>query len=96
MVEMTQRQMLRKIVEDVDEVKIRQETMEKKLDNIEIDLGGTRLEPGRGVVQRLVQAEKCISEIKKKQFKIFTWVAVITVGLNTLYIGIKTLLTLGK
>lgn len=92
--EQTQKEMLTTIIDSVGEMKVRQKTMEKKLDNIEIDLGGTRLEPGRGIVPRLVQAEKCIVEIKKKQYKIFTWAAAITIGLNALYIGIKTLITL--
>lgn len=96
MAEQTQKQMLQTIVATVGEMKVRQKTMEKKLDNIEIELGGTSLEPSRGIVPRLIQNEKCIGEIKKKQYKIFTWVAVITVGLNVLYIGIKTLLTLDR
>lgn len=96
MTEQTQKQMLQSIVKSVGELKVRQKTMERKLDNIEIELGGTSLEPGRGVVPRLVQAEKCIGNIKRKQYKIYTWAAVITVGLNVLYIGIKTLLTLDR
>ena len=90
MPEPTQKQVLQEILGEVQEVKTRQKTMERKLDNIEIELGGTEREPGRGVIPRLQQVEKCVGVIKKKQYKIFTWAMVVAVGINVLWVGIKS------
>ena len=101
MAEPTQKELLQTLVKDVKHIMVKQDNMRTKQDsmdlvqnNILIELSGTSLEPGRGVVPRLIQAEECIVEIKKKQYKIFTWGIVIVGGLNLLFLGIKSLYTL--
>lgn len=96
MTNLTQKEMIQTILGDVQEVMVRQGTMEKKLDNIEIDLGGTEREPERGVIPRLQKAERCIGEIKKKQYRILTWGVVIITSANLLFVAIKSFIILLK
>jgi len=97
MAEPTQKEMLATLVKDVKyimakqgEMKQKQDNMDLKINNIEIELSGTSMEPGRGVVHRLIKAEECISSIKKKQYKIFTWGVVIITLLNIIFLSVKT------
>jgi len=98
MAEPTQREMLQTLVRDVGYIKKKQDIMQGNQDDMKlvqndmlIELKGTSMEPGRGVVPRLIQVEKCVASIKKKQYKIFTWGVVIIAGLNLLFLGLKSL-----
>jgi len=73
MAELTQRQMLVTLVEDVKHIKGKQDDMDEKLVNIDIELTGTSYDKTKGIVPRLNKAEENITDMKKKQTKIFIW-----------------------
>ena len=77
---LTQRQMLETLVEDVRHIKGKQSILEEKQDgmdlkltNIDIELTGTSYDKTKGIVPRLNRAERCITEMKKRQAKITAW-----------------------
>ncbi len=73
MAELTQRQMLVTLVEDVKHIKGKQDCIDKKLANIDIELTGTSYDKSKGIVPRLNKAEISIINMKRKQAKIVIW-----------------------
>ena len=103
MVNPTQKEMLTTLVRDVkhikdkqDKMKTKQDTMELTVNDIKIELSGTTMEPERGMVYRLRQAEECLARIKRKQYKINMVGVMAIAGANLLFLAIKSFITLMK
>lgn len=99
MAEPTQKELLVKLTGKVDHIISKQEDMKTKQDNmdlrlhdIQIDISGTSSEPERGITFRLRQAEKCIATIKKKQYRIFVWGIVIFSILGLAFQAVKLII----
>ena len=89
MAEPTTRQLLTGLVSDVKHIKDKQDKMKSKQDdmdlrfnNIEVELIGTKMDPERGMVPRVKKNETDIITIKKNQNKIITWGATILGAIN--------------
>ena len=90
MADQSQKEMLVQLVNDVSYIKDKQEKMKAKQDNMElavhdvlIELTGTSADPNRGIIPRVLANEKCISTIKKRQFKALTWFTTLFTIFNT-------------
>ena len=99
MAESTQKEMLRTLIGKVDHVitkqddmKTKQEDMELVVNDIKIELIGTKMDPERGIVPRLKKAEECLVEIKKKQYKITTVGVVVITAANLALMVVRTLI----
>jgi len=97
----TQEELIKQISENVthimneqDIMKSEQNKMKLILHDVKIDLCGTKADPERGLVPRLRQAERCISSIKKKQYKIVVWSVVIVTSVSVLFEAIRLFITL--
>ena len=97
MADPTQKEMLQTLVRDVSYIKKKQGEMKEKQDDMDlvqndmlIELKGTSIEPGRGVVARLIQVEKCISIIKRDRSKLIAWGSMIILVLNGLVLLIAS------
>jgi len=80
MAEPTQKQILAILVGDIKEIKLKQTSLDKKQDgmdlkltSIDTELTGTSYDKTRGIVPRLNIAEKNIVKMKRNQTKIITW-----------------------
>lgn len=79
-----------------DKMKTKQDKMETVQNNILIELSGTTMEPERGMVYRLRQAEECLARIKKKQYKINMVGVIAIAAANLLFLAIKSFVILIK
>ena len=99
MVEPTQKEMLHTligkvdhVIEKQDDIKTKQDNMELVVNDIKIELVGTKMDPERGMVSRLKKAENCLIEIKKKQYKITTVGVVVITAANIALMVVRTLI----
>jgi len=99
MTEPTQKEMLRTLIGKIDNMCKKQNGMDKKQDGMEsvlndvkIELTGTKMDPERGMIPWLIKAEKCLIDIKKKQYKITTVGVVVITAANLALMVIRTMI----